>query len=103
MPNKFVDRNVWRPIATAPKDGTVVWGKNEMMQEPCKMKWGPYVAPWGTTYTDWNTEFTAHKFFPVPSGRLICPQHWRPLSAKCSAGVRAAASKTSIPQGKKEG
>lgn len=70
----------WRPIASAPKDGTVIWGKNPKMQKPCKMSWGDYTASWGKTYTDWRTEFTADKFFPVLPGRLICPTHWKPLA-----------------------
>lgn len=71
---------VWESIETAPKDGTVVWGRNPVMQEPAKMSWGEYTASWGKTYTDWRTEFTKHGYFPVLPGRLIRPTEWSPVS-----------------------
>ena len=74
----------WLPIETAPKDGTIIEVRNSCMDEPCRASWGEYRPPYNTNLTkiDWRTEFTPHKFFPTPAGRLVCPEEWRPVETE---------------------
>ena len=76
-------KSKWRSMKDAPKDGTVIVGRNKAMKargsKGVHMSWGDYTTSWGRTYTDWRTEFTPHKFFPTLPGNLICPDEWKPL------------------------
>jgi hypothetical protein len=37
----------WKPIRSAPKDGTVILVKNEVMQHPVEARWGEYQPSYG--------------------------------------------------------
>jgi hypothetical protein len=72
----------WQPIETAPWQA-VVWVRNPVMDQPVKATRG-YVTEAGVHKdgTLFTSAFTNHRFFPTPSGRLICPTEWRPASAE---------------------
>lgn len=70
----------WRPIATAPWQTTVLV-KNDIMDEPVRATRG-YQTKSGThPNKDFFTSvYTPDKYFPMPSGHLVCPTVWKPLS-----------------------
>lgn len=71
----------WLPIATAPKDGTVIRVRNPQMERPVLAKWGEYIASWGTKYPD-NFVLVRDddRFMPLPKGTLVCPTEWQPVT-----------------------
>lgn len=69
----------WRDISTAPKDGTIVQLRNACMEEPVRGHWGEYrMRGTDKLTTCWVSDFTPHEFFPFPSGRMVCPEEWKP-------------------------
>ncbi len=67
----------WKPIKSAPWGKTILV-KNEQMSEPVLATRG--YAPDGIVHPDkdfFTTVFTPDKFFPTPSGNLVCPTVWR--------------------------
>lgn len=72
------DVKVAQPMNTAPLDGTVVWGRNMVMDKWVKMKFGTYHAQWGQSYPD---KWVVHEDpeYVVRSGSLIIPDRWQPL------------------------
>lgn len=85
----------WRPIETAPKDGTRFWGK--VGDNAIAMLWhdgfGAFVSSWrriemAAGYTINGKQYEDHS--PV----IECPTHWQPLPAppKDTAWIDAAAA-----------
>jgi hypothetical protein len=79
----------WQPIATMPWQ-TVCEVRNPQMEEPCRATRGythnGMVHP-DTTFC--TSVFTPHRFFPTPSGRLVCPTEWRPLDCANHPGEQS--------------
>jgi hypothetical protein len=73
----------WRPIETAPKDGTIVllgggtWGDDELAEAPRSMSARYYERRWdGRLFSYWVV-FSAeagHSLFPYEN-----PTHWQPM------------------------
>lgn len=63
---------------TAPKDGTIIWGINMVMDHWVKIKFGTYHASWGTSYPD-KWVLVEDPEFVVPTGNLVNPDRWQPL------------------------
>lgn len=69
----------WQPIETAPWQ-VVVLVKNALMNKPVRATRG-FVHN-GKVHPDKNfftSVYTPDRFFPTPSGRLVCPDVWAPL------------------------
>lgn len=77
-----IPEEAWRPVTEAHEDGTVMWGRNKLMKQPVRFRWGE-VTPAGDTrrtYLNWRTEFTLDPdgFFHTAAGQLILPDEWAP-------------------------
>ena len=70
---------MWQLIETAPKDGTIIRVKNDVMDHPVLAMWGKYHSKvTGKTYDDFVlVEDEGEKFMPLPKGTLIIPSHWQ--------------------------
>lgn len=79
--------DVWQPIETAPKDGTVIWVINGSMQRPVLAKFDEYYCHLtGETTPDWIVHSDPHeRFMPRQYGSLVCPTKWQPLPNKPAA------------------
>ena len=75
----------WKPIKTAPKDGTVVRVKNGVMQHPVLAKWAMYKSTspalsFIPAKMQWVLVKDEHeKFLPLPPGTLVIPDQWQPV------------------------
>ena len=70
----------WQPIKTAPQDGTVIWLKNDCMDDPVKGHWGElWIDGERHEKLVWVSDWTPQEFFHFPLGRLVCPTVWKPL------------------------
>jgi hypothetical protein len=68
----------WKPAATAPYM-TVVWVKNEQMDEPVLATRGYLVDGMVHENQEFFTSvYTPGDGFSFPSGRLVCPTEWKP-------------------------
>ena len=77
----------WRSINSAPKDGTVVWLRNDVMKgnqtrfTKVRGHWGEWTSPvTGNTHTVWVSDFTdlgPGDFFAA--GNLVYPDEWMPI------------------------
>lgn len=67
-------------IETAPKDGTMIWLRNSLMDEPVLGHWGEL---WDNgvrvEQLNWVSDFTMTDKFRFPAGRLVCPSEWAPV------------------------
>jgi hypothetical protein len=67
-----IEAHGYKPIETAPKDGTVVWFTNDKMWNDClelKGKYGQFVSDLsGRTFTGWHSIY----------GEMATPTHWKP-------------------------
>lgn len=69
----------WQPIATAPKDGTVVRVKNSCMSGWVEARFGDYHPSYGGRVKQaWTTWRDPDPFMPVPRGALVIPDEWQP-------------------------
>jgi len=67
-------------MGCAPTDGTIVWGKNPLMDNWVKMKFGIYRTSWEVDYPDrWVVVVDPNPNLPVPAGSLIIPDEWIPV------------------------
>lgn len=69
----------WQPIETAPW-GQVLEVRNRLMKKPVRATRG-YIYN-GMVHEDhsfFTTVYTPDEFFPMPAGKMCCPDEWRPL------------------------
>lgn len=70
----------WKPItAQAPKDGAVVWLRNEIMDRAVHGRWTEYTSNYGTKSMQWVLVRDFDQFMPMPPGTLIVPSEWAPI------------------------
>lgn len=69
------------PDHPPPRDGTVIVLRNDVMAKRGDWVRGHFGALIfdGREYENrWVSDFTDNDFMPFPSGRLVCPDEWRP-------------------------
>lgn len=72
----------WRPIETAPKDGTKVLIAEPVNEEHAMDQYAVYAAWWDADEAIW-TDY-AVKSFGYEEVQAYAPTHWRPLPASPS-------------------
>lgn len=73
----------WQSIESAPKDGTVIWLRNQCMDKPVRGHWGE--ATWFgiCPAIAWVSDFTSFDEFTwFPAGRLVVPDEWKPVESE---------------------
>jgi hypothetical protein len=75
----------WQSIETAPKDGTVIRGRNSQIQHwktpYVEVRWGTHTSQFtGGKTKQWVVVRDFEKFMPMRPGTLVCPDEWQPIN-----------------------